>query len=252
LQRHGITGFGHDVVPRERYSENQLLTFFSATLPGDAMATSSLADYSPADHSTPMRLRLRMPLRFVRFVLAGLGLCLAAPCLAQTPTQASSQAEEKPDIDLYALMSGSCSTLKIDGHEFPCKAVGFFHSETGRAHFSVALDDPTDDSHIISFSGANGRRSRQNLSLYELPIDRMLLNSKSRPKVDGIPVPTTETSAGVCRQIGNFALLRVASVTCSATDHAGRVYEMKFVSDGAPIALRRVRQTSATDNDPYQ
>jgi hypothetical protein len=194
-----------------------------------------------------------MIMRSARFILAALGLCLAAPCLAQAPMPALAQPEQRPDIDLYALMSGNCSTLKVDGRVFPCKAVGFFHSETGRAHFSVALDDPTDDSHIISFSGPNGRRSRQNLNLYELPIDRMLLNSKSRPKVDGIPVPATETSAGVCRQVGNFALLRVASVTCSATDQTGRVYELQFVSDGTPITLRRVRQTTATaEQDPYQ
>ena len=160
-------------------------------------------------------------------------------------------APDAPGIDLYALMSGSCPTLKVGGHEFPCKAVAFFHNEKGRASFTVALDDPADDSHIISFSGINGRRSQQNL--YELPVDRMLLNSRSRPKVDGLPVPLEETSAGVCRQIGNFASRQVASISCSATDRHGRVYELQFVSDGAPITLRRVRQTLPNiHQDPYQ
>ena len=44
-----------------------------------------------------------------------------------------------------------------------------------------------------------------------------LPNSKSRPKVDGIPVPAKEVSHGVCRQIGSFAALKVTSISCSAT-----------------------------------
>jgi hypothetical protein len=176
-----------------------------------------------------------------RCVIAVLGVCLAGSAVAQT-RPASTQPEQRPDIDLYALMSGTCSKLTVDGRDFPCKTVAFFHSEKGRAHFTVALDDPADDSHIIAFSGINGRRSRVQQDLYELPIDRMLLNSKSRPRVDGIPVPATEMSTGVCRQIGTFASLRIASVNCSATDRAGRVYELQFVSDGTPITLRRVLQ----------
>jgi hypothetical protein len=198
----------------------------------------------------PIASKFRTPLgsRSLRrggCVLATLGLVVATPCTAETI------APERPDIDLYALMSGSCPTLKVGGREFPCKAVAFFHNEKGRANFTVALDDPTDASHIISFSGINGRRSQQNL--YELPVDRMLLNSKSRPKVDGLPVPSEETSAGVCRQIGNFASRHVTSISCSATDQAGRAYELQFVSDGAPITLRRVRQTlPSIHQDPYQ
>nr|WP_316189222.1 hypothetical protein [Bradyrhizobium sp. SZCCHNS1054] len=185
-------------------------------------------------------------------LLAGV-LVLATPVLAQTPTPASTAQEVAPDIDLYALMSGTCRTLKVDGQDYPCKAVAFFHSEKGRAHFTVALDDPADQSHIIAFSGLHGHRSRTQQELYELPVDRMLLNSKDRPKVDGIPVPAAETSAGVCRQIGNFAALQVASVTCQATDRSGRAYELQFVSDGAPITLRRVRQTAPNiQSDPYR
>ena len=192
-----------------------------------------------------------MPLYFPRLAAVALGLLLATPCVAQEPMAMASSPEERPDIDLYALMSGTCRTVKVDGREFPCKTVAFFHSEKGRAHFTVALDDPSDESHIIAFSGVNGRRSIQNV--YELPIDRMLLNSKHRPKVDGIPVPATQSSSGACRQVGNFAMLKVTSVTCSARDDSGRAYELQFVSDGTPITLRRVRQTM-TDaaHDPYQ
>jgi hypothetical protein len=148
---------------------------------------------------------------------------------------------ETSDIDIYALMSGKCSTLKIAGRDFACRAVAYFHSEQGRANFTVALDDPADDSHVISFSGDNGRKEQENL--YELPIDRMLLNSKDRPKADGLPVPSVELSAGICKQVGNFATRRISSISCSATDKAGRKYELRFESDGSPMALRRVRQT---------
>ncbi|XUM22615.1 hypothetical protein ACRAVF_03580 [Bradyrhizobium oligotrophicum S58] len=192
-----------------------------------------------------------MPLHFPRLAILAFALSVGTPCLAQQPMPVTSSPEERPDIDLYALMSGTCRTAKVDGREFSCKTVAFFHSEKGRAHFTVALDDPADESHIIAFSGINGRRSIQNV--YELPIDRMLLNSKHRPKVDGIPVPATKSSAGVCRQVGNFAMLKVTSVTCSAKDDSGRTYELQFVSDGTPITLRRVRQTMTNaDHNPYE
>ena len=192
-----------------------------------------------------------MLLHFPRLVAVALGLGFSATCLAQAPLTAANAPEDKPDIDLYALMSGTCRTLKVDGREFRCKTVAFFHSEKGRAHFTVALDDPADDSHIIAFSGVNGRRSIQNV--YDLPIDRMLLNSKHRPRVDGIPVPTAQSSAGTCRQVGNFAMLKVTSVTCSAKDDSGRAYELQFISDGTPITLRRVRETMTNAaHNPYE
>jgi hypothetical protein len=176
--------------------------------------------------------------------LAVAGLLLASSARAEVD-------ELNPDIDLYALMAGRCSTLKIAGRDFACRAVGYFHSERGRAHFTVALEDPMDDSHIISFSGENGRRTRENL--YELRIDRMLLNSKDRPKADGLPVPMVELSAGMCRQIGNFAARQVSSISCSARDRSGRVYELQFESDGSPITLRIVRQSAPSiRQDPYR
>ena len=110
---------------------------------------------------------------------------------------------QEPDIDMYASMSGKCITLKIAGRDFACRSVAYFHGQQGRANFSIALDDPGDSSHVISFSGENARRDEDNL--YELSIDRMLLNSKDRPKVDGLPVPFVELSSGICRQLGNFA-----------------------------------------------
>src|ERR1700694_2653110 len=151
---------------------------------------------------------------------------------------------QEPDADTFALMAGKCSTLKIAGRDFACRSVAYFHTQHGRANFTVVLDDPTDDSHIISFSGDNGRREQDNL--YELPIDRMLLNSKDRPKVDGLPVPFVELSAGICKQLGNFATREISSISCAATDKNGKKYELQFESDGSPMTVRRVRQYSLT------
>ncbi len=159
--------------------------------------------------------------------------------------------EAEPDVDLYALMSGTCTMLKIDGRDFACKMVAYFHTEKGRADFTVPLEDPADDSHVISFSGDNGHRTQENL--YVLAIDRMLTKSKERPKVDGLPVPAVQTSSGVCRQLGNFAAGKVTSISCSATDGAGKSYQLQFESDGSPITIRRVRASEPTiRQDPYR
>lgn len=189
-----------------------------------------------------------------RLALAVACVFVATPALAQVigATPATTEIEQvKPDIDLYALMSGNCSTLKIAGQDFACRAVGYFHSEKGRALFTVALQDPMDNTHVVSFSGANGHRTRENL--YELRVDRMLLSSKDRPKADGLPVPMVELSAGVCRQVGNFAARQVSSISCSARDRSGKSYELQFESDGSPITLRIVRQTAPSiRQDPYR
>jgi hypothetical protein len=150
----------------------------------------------------------------------------------------------EPDIDMFAFMSGKCTTVKVAGRDFKCRAVVFFHSEQGRANFTIALDDPTDDSHIISFSGENAKREQDNL--YELTVDEMLLNSKDRPKVDGLPVPFAQASAGVCKQVGNFAIGLVSSISCTATDKNGKGYELQFESDGLPITIRKIRHRPLT------
>ena len=151
---------------------------------------------------------------------------------------------QEPDTDLFALISGTCSTLRVAGRDYACRSVAYAHSTHGRAYFTIALDDPADHNHIISFSGENGRRSQDNL--YELTVDRMLLNSKNRPKVDGLPVPFVELSAGRCTQLGNFAAGQVSSIACTATDKNGRKYELQFVSDGSPMTIRRVKPSPPT------
>ena len=182
--------------------------------------------------------------------LWGRYMWLASAIVGLLAAGARAQEGDKPDVDVYALMTGKCRTLKIEGHDFGCKIVAYFHSEKGRAKFSVALDDPADDSHVISFSGNQGQRTGENV--YLLAIDRILLSNKERPKADGLPIPAEEVSDGACRQLGNFANRQVSSINCAATDISGRKYELSFESDGAPITLRRVRMSPPTiHQDPY-
>jgi hypothetical protein len=148
------------------------------------------------------------------------------------------------DTDLFALMSGTCKTLKIAGRDFACKTMAYVHSVPGRAYFTIAVDDPADQSHIISFSGTNGRRPYD--ALYELTVDQLLLSTKDGPKVDGLPVPFVEASVGSCTQIGNFAAGKVSSIVCTATDKKRQTYELQFESDGSPITVRRVKPSAPT------
>jgi hypothetical protein len=150
-----------------------------------------------------------------------------------------------PDIDMFASMAGKCSTLKVAERDFSCTSVAFFHSPGGRSSFAVPLNDPDDASHIVTFSGDKGKRVED---LYELTIDRMLLKSKDRPKVDGLPVPLVVSSGGTCKQIGKFSAQQVSSVSCTATDANGVKYEFQFESDGSPIRVMMIRVADqATD-----
>jgi hypothetical protein len=203
-----------------------------------------------------------LTMRLCRQALTVAIILLATPCVAAPPyggriLQDSETSpppfifvsnETKPqeaDIDMFAYMTGKCSTLKVAGRDFACRAVAYFHSQQGRANFTIALDDPSDNSHIISFSGENARREQDDL--YELSVDRMLLNSKNRPKVDGLPVPSAELSAGSCKQIGSFAAARISSISCSATDKDGTKYELQFESDGSPMIVRTIKQGPPTE-----
>ena len=162
-------------------------------------------------------------------------LLIAMPAIASDELQ-----RQEPDTIIFAMMSGKCRTLKVAGRDLPCRAVAFFQTEEGRANFTVAINDPKDDSHIITFSGDNGRRPDTNV--YELPIDRMLLKSKDRPKADGLPVPSIEPAAGLCKQVGNFVTLELSSISCTAVDRNGKSYELQYASDGTPMAVRRIKR----------
>jgi hypothetical protein len=173
------------------------------------------------------------------------------PCFAQEQSLTSpSSAGPNAFVSFLALMSGKCKTLKVAGRSFACKTLVYAHGDKGRVNFAVAVDDPDDENHVVSFSGANGKRADDNS--YELAIDLILLNSKDRPKVDGLPVPAEQPSTGTCRQTGNFAAKRVTDVTCAATDNEGRRYELLFVSDGTPVSVRRIRQSAPSIQDPFK
>jgi hypothetical protein len=167
----------------------------------------------------------------------------AAADSAQSSAGVSDQSSQQTSVtDLLALMTGKCSTLKVAGRDFACRAVAYVHSVTGRVNFTIALEDSNDRSHIVSFSGENAQRTNENL--YDLTVDRMLLNSNDQPKVDGLPVPAVVTSQGRCVQLGNFAAGHVSSVVCSAIDKNDNKYELRFESDGSPIMVRRVNPSA--------
>ena len=138
----------------------------------------------------------------------------AEPTIASAPSApviaVANDKQQDYDIDLIVTMSGRCSTLKIAGRDLACRAVKYFHSRAGRGYLTIAIDDATDNGHIVSFSGDNARREGD--SLFELAIDQMLLNSKDRPKVDGLRVPLVEASSGICRQIGILATGRISKI----------------------------------------
>jgi len=169
-----------------------------------------------------------------------MSICLRVIAIAFVffPLAPSVLVAQQIESDLFASMTGKCITLKVADRDFTCSSVAFSHSPGGRSGFTVPLNDPEDDTHIITFSGENGRRDPEDL--YQLPIDRMLLRSKDGPRADGLPVPSVEPSTGACKQVGNFARQQVSSISCSATDTKGRKYELQFESDGSPIKVKMV------------
>lgn len=168
---------------------------------------------------------------------------LAFMCLSLTSVPLFAAIE----INLLAAMTGTCRMLKLAESDFLCSGVTFSHTPEGRSGFTIRIDDPDDDTHIITFSGDNGKMAQENL--YELPIDRILLKSKDSAKVDGMLIPLTEMSTGKCSQIGNLATWKVSSVSCHATDQTGRRYEFHFESDGSPAVVRRITSVADADVD---
>jgi hypothetical protein len=165
---------------------------------------------------------------------------LAAAATSAPVIAVANDRQQDYDIDLIVTMSGRCSTLKIAGRDLSCRAVKYFHSRAGRGYFTIAIDDATDNGHIVSFSGETARREGD--SLFELTIDQMLLNSKERPKVDGLRVPLVEPSSGTCRQIGILATGKISKISCVAADKNGKKYELQFDSDDQPVKMQRISQ----------
>lgn len=131
-------------------------------------------------HTSPT-MRLCRPV--LAATLTAFAVASASPCFADDSRAIAVNnppAQQTALIDLLALMSGHCKTLTVAGRTFACKAVAYAHADKGRVNFAVAVDDPNDENHVVSFSGENGKRADDNS--YELPIDRMLLNSRTGPR----------------------------------------------------------------------
>src|ERR1700684_3820837 len=174
----------------------------------------------------------------MRVCWRGVAVALIFFLTGSSPLVADETELHQPDVDMFAAMAGRCSTLKVAERHFVCTTVAFFHSPGGRSSFTVPLNDPDDDSHIITFSGD---RDKRDADVYELTVERMLLKSKDRPKLDGLPVPSVVLASGACKQVGNFATQKVSSVACAATDANNVKYEFQFDSDGTPIRVMMVR-----------
>jgi hypothetical protein len=198
--------------------------------------------------SCQLNSRTRLSARLFALFLVG----LTSPLRAQTAASPLTDNIERqdPDIDIYALMTGKCSTLKIAGQDYGCKTIGFFHGMHGRVSFTVVLDDPSDENHIVSFSGPGTQRMVNNV--YGLPVDRVFLNSKDRPKEDGVPVPLPVVSTGGCKLVGSLVTRQISSIACSATDGHGTTFELQFQSDGSPIVVRRIKQAPVDSQDPFE
>src|SRR5438034_3375987 len=155
-----------------------------------------------------------------------------------TPVVPIADDDGKYDIDLIVGMSGKCTTFRVAGQNLPCRAVKYFHGESGRAFFTIAVDDPADKGHNVSFSGDKARRDKNDF--YELTIDQVLLNSRERPLAGGVRVPRVEPSDGTCKQTGDIESKQIKSISCLATDRAGQTYELQFQADGHPATVQKI------------
>jgi hypothetical protein len=162
----------------------------------------------------------------------------SAPERPARPVVPVAAEEQTYDIDLVVGLSGRCTVFRAAGQNLPCRAVKYFHGESGRAYFTIAVDDPADKGRIVSFSGDKARRDKNDF--YELGIDQVLLNSRERPLIDGIRVPRVELSTGTCKQSGDIDSKLIKSVSCVATDREGRTYELQFEADGQPATMQRI------------
>src|SRR5436190_17762935 len=101
-------------------------------------------------------------------VFSVVGSALAGPPTAQAlgrpaperPVVAIANDDGNYDIDLIVGLSGRCTTFRVADQNLPCRAVKYFHGESGRAYFTVAIEDPADKGRIVSFSGDKSRRDR--------------------------------------------------------------------------------------------
>ncbi len=146
--------------------------------------------------------------------------------------------DENYDIDMIVTFSGKCATFRAAGQSLSCRAVKYFHGQSGRAYFTIAIDDPADKGHILSFSGEKARREKNDF--YELTVDQMLLNSKDRPRINAVRVPLVKQASGICKQFGDVEKKRITAVSCVATDKDGLKYELEYQADGEPALVQTI------------
>jgi hypothetical protein len=190
----------------------------------------------PALLDRPGRAIYGLAMRSRRLILIPAILCLAA--LLSAALAAAATGDEVYDIDMIVTLSGKCTAFRAAGQNLPCRAVKYFHGESGRAYYTIAVDDPTDKSRVVSFSGDKARRDKSDF--YELTIDQVMLVSRDRPLVGGVRVPRVEPSTGLCKQLGDIESKAIKSVSCTATDSGGRTYELQFETDGQPAMMQRI------------
>jgi hypothetical protein len=178
-------------------------------------------------------------LSFPRSALAGPPMLPAIDRYAPSwPVVPVARDDENYDIDLIVAFSGKCAAFRVAGQNLPCRAVKYFHGESGRAYFTIAVDDPADKGRIVSFSGDQARRDKNDF--YELTIDQVLLNSRDRPLVGGVRAPRVVPAGGMCKQSGDLESKQIKSISCVATDNGGWTYELQFQADGEPATVQKI------------
>jgi TonB family protein len=143
------------------------------------------------------------------------------------------------DTELAAFMAGKCNSANVGGQAISCKYAAYALTKSGRSNFKIALEDRDDARRAIAFSGVEARKPQSDI--YEVSIDKILLYSKDRPKLEGEIDALAKAATGTCRQTGDFSRRKLSNLSCSATDEAGQVYSVDFGSDGSPIKVRSER-----------
>src|SRR6267154_314906 len=109
-----------------------------------------------------------------------------------------------PEIDLFASMADKCSTLKVAERDFACSSVAFTHSPGGRSSFIVPLNDPDDDTHIITFSDEKGRKYEFQFESDGSPIKvRMIRATDPETEERRAQVVAAHIEQLKCRQMAN-------------------------------------------------
>lgn len=176
-------------------------------------------------------------------VMVGSRAILAIPILFCAGADLCAQPS---DIEISAFMKGRCQAA-VANKSYTCSPVSYIITGS-RALFTMVLDDPEDDGRAISFSGSRSDGAIALDKSYELPIDRMLVNSKARPRRNDLPVPLIQQATGKCVQTGDFAERQVRTVSCTAKNDQGIEYLLRFESDGSPMSVIRSKdERLATD-----